>query len=231
MLTDVTIGAWTSAALLDLVDAPRGADILVAAGAMSALPTAVTGWNDLSGLTDASSRSVAVVHAAGNVTALALYTASLAARWTGARRAGLALSAAGLATLTGSGFLGGHLAYRQGIGVDDTAFEPAIESWTPAMKDDDLPEHDARRVNVAGTNVMLYRENGTVYAIANRCTHRGGPLHKGKVADGCVTCPWHLSRFRLADGDVIRGPATAPQPRYDVRIEDGQIAIRSASSA
>ena len=227
LLTDVTIGAWSSAALLDLVDAQRGADILVAAGALSALPTAVTGWSDLSDITDAPSRSVAVAHAAGNATALALFTASLAARRSGARRAGVALSTAGMAALTSAGFLGGHLAYRQGIGVDETIFEPSLPSWTPVMKDEDLPPNDARRVNVEGVNVMLYRDDETVHALANRCTHRGGPLHKGTVADGCVTCPWHLSTFRLSDGDVVRGPATAPQPRYEVRIEDGQIEIRS----
>ena len=60
-------------------------------------------------------------------------------------------------------------------------------------------------------------------SLANRCCPRGGPLDRGEVADGCVTCPWHGSTFRLEDGSVVRGPAAYPQPAYDVRVLDGGI--------
>jgi nitrite reductase/ring-hydroxylating ferredoxin subunit/uncharacterized membrane protein len=227
LLTDVTIGLWTSSAVLDLARVPRGADLLVAAGAVSALPTALTGVNDLADITDPASRSVAVTHAAGNAAALTMFLASYAARRTGARRAGMTLSAFGLAALTGAGFLGGHLAYRRGVGVDTTVFEPAIGDWTPALADADLRPGRPRRATVNGVDVMLVREAGAIYALANRCTHRGAPLHKGKLADGCVTCPWHLSTFRLQDGEVVRGPATAPEPVFDVRVQEGAIQVRS----
>jgi nitrite reductase/ring-hydroxylating ferredoxin subunit/uncharacterized membrane protein len=227
LLTDVTIGLWASAAVLDVARVPQGADLLVGAGALSALPTALTGVNDLADITDPASRSVAVTHAAGNVAALALFLASYAARRAGARRAGVTLSALGLGALTGAGFLGGHLAYRRGVGVDTTVFEPAIGDWTPALDDADLKAGRPRRATVNGVDVMLVREAGAIYALANRCTHRGAPLHKGKLAEGCVTCPWHLSMFRLQDGEVVRGPATAPQPVFDVRVEEGAIQVRS----
>jgi nitrite reductase/ring-hydroxylating ferredoxin subunit len=49
------------------------------------------------------------------------------------------------------------------------------------------------------------------------CAHAGGPLDKGALVDGCVECPWHGSRFRLADGQLRRGPAVYDQPAFEVR--------------
>jgi nitrite reductase/ring-hydroxylating ferredoxin subunit len=62
--------------------------------------------------------------------------------------------------------------------------------------------------------------------LADRCTHRGGPLSEGTIEDDCVTCPWHGSSFSLTDGGVRRGPAVAPQPVYDVRVEADGIDVR-----
>jgi len=84
--------------------------------------------------------------------------------------------------------------------------------------------------DIAGRDVLLVRQGGAVRALADRCNHRGGPLHRGALEDGCVTCPWHASRFRLEDGSVDRGPATSPQPTYDVRVAGDRIEIRSAAS-
>ncbi|MGD0062568.1 MAG: Rieske (2Fe-2S) protein [Streptosporangiaceae bacterium] len=47
----------------------------------------------------------------------------------------------------------------------------------------------------------------------------------GEIAEGCLTCPWHASAFRVADGSVARGPATAPQPAFSVRETDGIIEV------
>ena len=52
-----------------------------------------------------------------------------------------------------------------------------------------------------------------------------GPLSDGKLADGCLTCPWHDSVFRIADGSVARGPATAPQPAFETREAGDAIQI------
>ena len=54
----------------------------------------------------------------------------------------------------------------------------------------------------------LVRVNGAVRVLADRCSHMSGPLSGGELADGCLTCPWHGSVFRIADGSVARGPAT-----------------------
>ena len=85
-------------------------------------------------------------------------------------------------------------------------------------------------LNVAGTaSVFLHRRGGQLPALANTCSHMGGPLAEGKVEDGCVICSWHGSTFRLDDGSIVRGPASTPQPRYETRVTDGRIEVRARS--
>jgi nitrite reductase/ring-hydroxylating ferredoxin subunit len=74
--------------------------------------------------------------------------------------------------------------------------------------------------------VLLSRLDGGIVALDDRCTHRGGPLHEGVVADGCVTCPWHGSTFDLRTGYVVSGPASRPEPRFEVRTVDGRVQVR-----
>jgi nitrite reductase/ring-hydroxylating ferredoxin subunit len=77
--------------------------------------------------------------------------------------------------------------------------------------------------------VLLIRVNARLHAISAVCSHAGGPLDEGELGpDGCVTCPWHGSRFRIDDGSVRRGPASVPQPRWEAKVEDGRILLRSA---
>ena len=75
--------------------------------------------------------------------------------------------------------------------------------------------------------VLLYRTAGTVYALDSTCSHTGGPLEEGTISDGCVICPWHGSTFRFADGSIVRGPASTPEPCYQTRIQDGHIEVRA----
>jgi nitrite reductase/ring-hydroxylating ferredoxin subunit len=229
MLTDVTIGAWSGAAVLDLLGGEKGrpgADLLVGLGILSAVPTAVTGLSELTDTVESEDRSIATAHALTNVGGLVLWCMSFAARKGGRRRAATTLGLAATAAMTAAGFLGGHLSYRLGLGVDQTAFDPKIEEWTAVMDDRELQDDRPRRIMVSGTNVFLVRTGGMIHALANRCSHRGGPLNKGTVEDQTVTCPWHLSTFRLDDGSVLRGPATAPQPTYETRVRDGKVEIR-----
>jgi nitrite reductase/ring-hydroxylating ferredoxin subunit len=65
-----------------------------------------------------------------------------------------------------------------------------------------------------------------VSALHDVCGHMGGPLHEGAIENGCVTCPWHGSVFRLSDGSVVHGPGTAPQPVYEVRRAGGRVSVR-----
>jgi nitrite reductase/ring-hydroxylating ferredoxin subunit/uncharacterized membrane protein len=229
MLTDVPIGAWTSAFVLDLAASPwarRAADTLVGVGVLAAVPTAATGLSDLADTEEPEERSLGTAHALGNLTALALYGASWLARRRGRRDAGVRLAMLGAAAMTGAGFIGGHLAYRKGIGVDQTVFRGRVEDWTLVLGEGELAEAEPRRVRAGGTDILLYRRQGRVFALADRCNHRGGPLHEGRVADGAVTCPWHQSTFSLEDGSILQGPATAPQPCYETRVRDGAVEVR-----
>jgi uncharacterized membrane protein len=123
MLTDVVIGTWTSAAIVDLVggrQARPAADRLVAAGIAAAPPTFASGWSDWldTGPRDRALARIGVVHAVSNGAALALHVASLRARGEGDRARGVLLSLAGLGLLGASGYLGGHLAYVHGARVE-----------------------------------------------------------------------------------------------------------------
>ena len=233
LLTDVPIGAWTSALVLDVVGIfggagfRRGADTLVAVGVVAALPTAASGLSDLSDEVEDSILAVGAAHAVGNVVALGLFTASCAARIRGKRARGIALSVLGAGALAASGFLGGHLSFRKGLGVDHTVFEEPIGDWTAVLDAAELADGSPQQVTVAGNDVLLYRTKSAVHALANRCSHRGGPLHEGKIEGQEIVCPWHSSRFRIQDGSVVRGPAVAPQACYEARVHQGKIEIRS----
>ena len=196
-------------------------------GIASTFPAVLTGlteWAD-SEVGSPAARRVGLVHAAANVGATALFTASLAARRSGARGTGKLLALAGAGALGAGGWLGGHLSYAQGLGVDQTAFEAGPEDWTAALPDAELSEGALHRVDAGGVAVLVARVDGEVHAIANRCSHRGAPLDEGEVEGGCVVCPWHGSVFRLAGGGVERGPAAYPQPSWQVRVREGTIEV------
>ncbi len=231
LLTDIPIGAWTSALVLDLVGGRRSqeaADRLIGLGVLAAVPTAATGasdWSDYLG----EERRIGFLHAMANTAALACYGASYLARRRGSRTKGLGLSLAGAALVTGGGYLGGHLAYVRGVNVNRNAWNHALEGWTSVADEADLRDGEPVVAQAGETTVLLLRHDGRIHAIADRCGHAGGPLHEGTFEDGCVICPWHQSTFRLGDGGVVHGPATVAQPAYDVRVEDGKVQLRSAS--
>ena len=234
LLTDVVVGTWTSATILDLVggrDARGAADRLIAVGLAAAVPTAVSGSNDWSDTEagDPEVRRVGAVHAVLNVAAVGLYGSSLAARRTGRRGWGRVLGLAGAGLLGASGFLGGHLTYADGVGVDRNTWQPAVEDWTDAAAEADVREGELTGANAAGVEVVLTRRDGRLHALADRCAHRGGPLHEGRLVDGCVECPWHASRFALEDGSVERGPSPYPQPVFEARARDGRVEVRRAA--
>jgi nitrite reductase/ring-hydroxylating ferredoxin subunit len=229
LLTDVPIGAWSMSTLLDTVGGPvneRAADLLVATGVLAAVPTAASGLNDWSDTLGPDTR-VGLVHAALNTAALTLYATSLASRARGRRTRGKALGLAGFGVLLASSYLGGHLSFVKGVNVNRTAYQDGPQEWTPVVEDSALAEGESRSVEVGGVPVLLHRSAGRVRALANTCSHMGGPLNEGTISGDCVTCPWHGSTFRFADGAIRRGPASTPQPCYDVRVSGGHIEIRA----
>lgn len=230
MLTDVPIGAWSMASLLDTVGgraAEPAADLLVATGVIAAVPTAASGLNDWSDTYGEQTR-VGLLHAAANITTLGLYGASLAVRLRGHRGLGTALGWAGMVTLAAGAYLGGHLSYVRGVNINHTAWLQGPTEWTPVLDEAELADGHTRRVDVGGTPVMLHRSGDHIRALASICNHAGGPLHEGTITGDCVTCPWHGSTFHLTDGSIHRGPASTPQPTFQTRTRAGRIEVRAA---
>jgi len=231
ILTDVVIGSWTSALVLDLIggrDSEKAVERLIVVGIAAYPPTALAGMTDWADAEPADDgvRRVGLLHAATNSVALSLMLGSLRARRRGDRGRGKALALAGAGALTAGGWLGGHLSYAQGIGVDQTTFDPGPTEWTRALAASEVSEGSTATAVVGDTPVMLHRAGGQVSALHDRCSHRGCSLATGDVVDGIVECPCHGSRFSMADGTVVRGPATTPQPAFDVREREGGLEVR-----
>jgi nitrite reductase/ring-hydroxylating ferredoxin subunit/uncharacterized membrane protein len=229
-LTDVVIGSFLSASMLDLLarDSGRASERLLQVGLAAAVPTALTGLNDYGDteIADPAVRRVGLAHASANVSALALYTASLVARRRGARGRGTALALAGAGVLTVSGYLGGHMSYTRGVGPNQTAFDPGPEEWTTVGQGSDLRDGEPKAVVAGETPVLLLRHDDGIHAVHDRCSHRGCSLSEGEIEGHVITCGCHGSQFDVRDGSVLRGPATAGQPVLDARETDGRIEVR-----
>lgn len=232
MLTDIPVGAWTVALGLDAFEASTGhaqfapgADAAVVMGIVGGLASAVTGlaqWQ----YTDAQPRRTGMAHALLNTTGVALYITSAALRARGKRGLGQGVALLGYGCVMAAGYLGGDLAYNLRIGVNHAPGQTPPDQFTAVMPERALAEGTAHAVDVGDLRMMLVREQGQIYALARECAHLGGPLEEGTLADGCVTCPWHGSRFALDDGRVVDGPATFAQPHFETRVRDGQIEVR-----
>jgi nitrite reductase/ring-hydroxylating ferredoxin subunit/uncharacterized membrane protein len=230
-LTDVVIGSLFSATILDVTGRDPGGSAarLIRVGLVAAVPTALTGVTDYGDSEQGSDavRRAGLVHAAVNITGLSLYAASLVARRRGARLRGVLLGLGGAGMLSAAAYLGGHLALARGIGPDQTVFDPGPEEWTPAVEGSRLRPGQVVRVVIADTPVALLRDGNQTFAIHDRCSHRGCSLSAmGEVDGGRIVCGCHGSTFDLCDGSIQRGPATAPQPTFEVRERDGMIELR-----
>ncbi len=231
LLVQVPVGSWLSAAVLDLRSGrsrQTEAGLLVGVGLAAAVPAALAGAVDWAELHREQQR-VGLVHALANTAAVGLYAASLACRLKGRAGAGRTYGYLGLTAVGLGGMLGGHLAYRQASGANHAEEVPHVvrEGWHRVGTVDEFPAGRSVRRSVDDVPVLVVRESGgRFHALAERCSHLGGPLAGGTVEDGCVRCPWHGSVFRLSDGWNVRGPATAPQPSFETRVVDGHVEVR-----
>ena len=236
-LTDVPIGAATTAALLDgwaaATGSPRadtqadGALAVSVAGAVGAIATGLAEWRWLRG----GRRRAATVHGILNLAGMGLNVASLAARASGRRSTGRALSALGLAVSSTAAHIGGELSFGMGVRVNPNDPTSAPSEQAATLAADDLVDGALAGVEVDGERVVVARcEDGSVCAIAATCSHLGGPLDKGKREGDTVICPWHGSRFALRTGGVLDGPAVFAQPRYSASESEGRVEVRRDDS-
>ena len=237
VLTDVPIGAWTTALVFDGLDLAtdkkplrHAADASLVFGILGAFGAAATGlsdWRYLSG----GSRRMGIAHGLLNTVGLTLSIVSLVQRATGRRNAARLTFLTGYSINGMAAHIGGELSYHYGLRVDRNVFEKdGPDDFAAVLNEKELGMDELRKVEVEGVGVLLSRSgDGRICAIAATCNHFSGPLEQGEREGDTVVCPWHNSRFDLCSGQAIDGPAVFPQSRYETRTRDGMIEVKAAA--
>jgi nitrite reductase/ring-hydroxylating ferredoxin subunit/uncharacterized membrane protein len=227
VLTDAPIGILFLVIVLDVLGQATAAEIALAVGILAMLAAAVVGFADYAD-TDGKARDRATLHSTLMIVALVVYLASLLARATGdpAGAVGIWISVIGFLVLAAGAFVGGDVVYVTGNMVSRHAFRGTGTKWI-ALEPDEvdaagmIPEGKPVKAKLGINTLVLIREGAKVLALHDTCAHAGGPLSGGTYADGVIECPWHASRYRMADGRVVRGPSVYDQPAYEVRAREG----------
>jgi nitrite reductase/ring-hydroxylating ferredoxin subunit/uncharacterized membrane protein len=220
VVTDVPIGALTVSIVADLIGQPIVADVSLVLGILAMVASAVTGAADYTEV-DGTARNRATVHSTIMVISLVLYAISLLIR-SGSpsdRLVPIVISALAYILLALGASIGGDLVYLIGTHVNRHAWRGGGVKWIRLDLGGlpDIPEGGPTKLKLGINELVVIREGDRILALHATCAHAGGPLAEGTLVDDAIQCPWHGSRFRLADGHVARGPAMYDQPAYDVR--------------
>ena len=107
-----------------------------------------------------------------------------------------------------------------------------MDDWTFICRIDDIPALGARRVRrPAGADVAVFRTaDDRVFALLDRCPHKGGPLSQGIVFGDQVACPLHNWAISLVDGEA-RAPDVGCATRFAVRVDAGQVSLLAGELA
>lgn len=117
-----------------------------------------------------------------------------------------------------------RLAASQGLTVSLYSSRPVSGDMRADLGlETDVPDHRPKCVRVDGRAFALFRVDGDLYCLENRCTHMGGPLCQGSLQAAVVVCPWHGSRFDVRTGQVVGGPAPTPVHAVPVTVDGGRI--------
>jgi nitrite reductase/ring-hydroxylating ferredoxin subunit/uncharacterized membrane protein len=224
VVTDVPIGAMTVSIIADVIGQPVVADVSLLLGVLAMVASAVTGAADYTEV-DGTARNRATVHSVIMVVALVLYVISLAIR-SGSpadRLAPILISLVAYLLLSLGAAIGGDLVYLIGTHVNRHAWRGAGAKWLKLELGDlaDIPEGGPTKLKAGINELAVVREGDRILAVHAQCAHAGGPLAEGTLVGGVIECPWHGSRYRMADGHNVRGPAMYDQPAYDVRRAEG----------
>jgi nitrite reductase (NADH) small subunit len=107
-----------------------------------------------------------------------------------------------------------------------------MNDWKPICRLEEIPVLGARRVARArGVAVAVFRNaEDQVFALLDRCPHKGGPLSQGIVLGDSVACPLHNWTIGLADG-CAKSPDEGCTPRFATKLEDGQVFLDATELA
>lgn len=145
----------------------------------------------------------------------------------------VALSGGATALVRGAGFLGGHLTFRRGIGVDHTVFEEDMAGWTPVLAAADLVDGVPTLSHAGGNPVLVVSQGETICVLPDRCSHAGAPCTRGPLTRAglrargtaasstwtAVRCcaasqplrsPPTTSAWRVAPSKFVAGPDVGP---------------------
>jgi len=224
VVTDVPIGALTVSIIADLIGQPLVADVSMVLGVLAMVAAAVTGLADYAEV-DGNARTRATVHGSIMVVTLVLYVVSLLIR-TGSptdRLLPILIAIAAYLLLSLGAAIGGDLVFLIGTHVNRHAWRGAGAKWIKLDLGglEDIPEGGPSKLKAGINELAVIREGERILAVHAQCAHAGGPLAEGELIGDAIECPWHGSRYRMADGHVVRGPSVYDQPAYDVRRADG----------
>ncbi|HEV7226067.1 MAG TPA: Rieske 2Fe-2S domain-containing protein [Pirellulales bacterium] len=99
-----------------------------------------------------------------------------------------------------------------------------MSHWIRVAHIDDCPPGAGIERVVGERIVALFNVDGTFHALDGVCPHQGGPLAQGRLCGAIVTCPWHGWQFDTRDGRHQLSQ-TLVQPRFEVRVENGEILV------
>jgi nitrite reductase/ring-hydroxylating ferredoxin subunit/uncharacterized membrane protein len=235
LLTDVPVGTWTLALLLDLIALVLGVQnlglasgIAIGFGVLAALAAMATGFTDWMDV-DPPEKALGMLHAIVNIIATVFFAIAFFMLWSSGWTISISnfiVALVGYLVITVGAYLGGDLVFRMGTMINRNAYRTGPKEFTPAIALAELPENQLKRVEVKGQPILLSRRGNKIYAIGAVCSHYGGPLEKGKLIDNTVQCPFHYSRFSLEDGSVREGPSTAPAPAYETQVVNGTVQVK-----
>jgi uncharacterized membrane protein/nitrite reductase/ring-hydroxylating ferredoxin subunit len=245
ILVTFPIGLWITSLVFDLIGRGTGdarywtaGFFCIIGGCIMAACAAVAGVIDLFGSIPPSSsaRRRGYIHGGLNSLALLVFIAVAWYRGDGATTPnGLAigLSILGVILILISGWLGGTLVYRNQIGVDHRYAaagkfkERNLAGFDqPVMNESELADGQMMLANIEDHRVVLGRCGDGVFAFADHCTHKGGPLSDGALVGCTVQCPWHGSQFDIRNGRVVSGPAEHKLDTYAVELRNREVYVK-----
>ncbi len=233
VLTDAPIGILFLVIVFDALGMPEAARWALVVGILAMLGAAIAGFADYAD-TDGKARERATLHSSLMLLALLGYVISLLMRlpapgnelFATSDAAPIWVSITSFLILSGGAYVGGDVVYVLGNMVSRHAFRGAGAKWIalePAelAPDGSIPEGKPVKAKLGINQLVLVRQGEKFLALHDTCAHAGGPLNEGKIVDGTIECPWHASRYELANGHVVRGPSVYDQPAYEVRAREG----------
>jgi nitrite reductase/ring-hydroxylating ferredoxin subunit/uncharacterized membrane protein len=231
-LVTIPAGAFAIAALLDVLSLPRGrasgaATPAIAVGVLGGLAAAPAGLADWKDLTD-QQRRVGLGHAALNAGAIGFYLWSLLFRLLGGGPARLT-GFLGFSLVSLSAYLGGHIVFRLQGGVAHLAHVEPPDEARFSLDAVHLEPGKPKRLEANGYPIVLSEVDGRIYALADVCTHLGCSLADGSIELDRIVCSCHGSAFALANGRVLRGPATAPVLSFEVTKSADGVSLRPST--